>query len=204
MICPHLYLRNEYFTIGVMHEANVANDPTIFCSGVRVTGSLVFYVLFVYRCLSFYLCFGYRIACPSMYKLWLPIWFLQQELADTNWVIKIVNLFMKRKFKKWWSTIPAISRKQTAPSHLTHNAKGPRHILLGNPSSVMEHVDSDSSMLLFCPRRWIQNRWKIRRVWRIRISKVEHIKKFIYWKVNCSQIRNGKQMIFSQSNLMKW
>ena len=51
MICPHLYLRNEYFTIGVMHEANVANDPTIFCSEVRVTGSLVFYVMF---CISLF------------------------------------------------------------------------------------------------------------------------------------------------------
>jgi len=36
---------------------------------------------------------------------------------------------MKRKFKQWWSTIQAISTKQTTTSHLkSRNTKRPWHL----------------------------------------------------------------------------
>jgi len=53
------------------------NSPPIF-SGVRVTRSLVLYVRFVDRCLSF--CnfyFGHCFVCSSIYGFWLPLWYLQ-------------------------------------------------------------------------------------------------------------------------------
>ena len=48
-------------------------------SGVRVTRSLVLWVCFVDRCLSFCtFSFGYYVACSSsIYEFWLPLWYLQ-------------------------------------------------------------------------------------------------------------------------------
>jgi len=52
-------------------------------SGIRVTRSLVLYVCFVYRCLSF--CtfpFGHCVVCSSsIYGFWLPLWYLQTLLV---------------------------------------------------------------------------------------------------------------------------
>jgi hypothetical protein len=51
-------------------------------SRVRVTRSLALCVCFVDRCLSF--CYFFFNNCPSyIYKLWLPLWYLQ-TLIDTN------------------------------------------------------------------------------------------------------------------------
>ena len=53
-------------------------------SRVRVTRSLVLCVCFVERCFSF--CpfyFGHCVVCPSIYRFWLPLWYLQ-TLLPTN------------------------------------------------------------------------------------------------------------------------
>jgi hypothetical protein len=51
-------------------------------SGVRVTRSLVLYLCFVDRCLSFCTCsFGHCVVCStSIYGFWLPLWYLQTPL----------------------------------------------------------------------------------------------------------------------------
>jgi hypothetical protein len=51
-------------------------------SGVRVTRSLVLYVCFVDRCLSFCaFSFGHCVVCSSsIYGFWLPLWYLQTLL----------------------------------------------------------------------------------------------------------------------------
>jgi hypothetical protein len=51
-------------------------------SGVRVTRSLVLCVMSVDRCLSFCpLSFHLCVVCPSIYRLWLPLWYLQTLLS---------------------------------------------------------------------------------------------------------------------------
>ena len=52
-------------------------------SGVRVTRSLVVYVCFVDRCLSFCpFSFGHCVVCfSSIYGFWLPLWYLQALLV---------------------------------------------------------------------------------------------------------------------------
>ena len=61
-------------------------------SGVRVIRSLVFYVCFVYNCLSF--CtfpFGHCVFCSSsIYGFRLPLWYLQ-TLRDPQWTIMHVS-----------------------------------------------------------------------------------------------------------------
>jgi len=57
------------------------SSPPVF-SAVRVTRSLVLYVYFVDRCLSFCtFSFGHFVVCPySIYGFWLPLWYLQNLL----------------------------------------------------------------------------------------------------------------------------
>jgi hypothetical protein len=63
-------------------------SPPVF-SGVRVTRSLVFYVCFVDRCLSFCtFSFGHCDVCPSIYGFWLPLWYLQ-TLLFTEILLKV-------------------------------------------------------------------------------------------------------------------
>ena len=54
-------------------------------SGVRVTRSLVLYVCFVDRCLSFCtFSFGHCVVCSSsIYGFWLPLWYLQTLLVPS-------------------------------------------------------------------------------------------------------------------------
>jgi len=63
------------------HPEHLSSSPVF--SGVRVTRSLVLYVCFVDRCLSF--CTFYFIHCvvcySSIYGLWLPLWYLQTLLV---------------------------------------------------------------------------------------------------------------------------
>ena len=56
--------------------------PLVF-SGVRVTRSLVLYVCFVDRCLSFCtFSFGHCVVCSSsIYGFWLSLWYLQTLLS---------------------------------------------------------------------------------------------------------------------------
>jgi hypothetical protein len=57
------------------------NHNLVF-SGVRVTRSLVLCVMFVDRCLSFCpLSFHLCVVCPSIYRLWLSLWYLQTLLS---------------------------------------------------------------------------------------------------------------------------
>jgi len=59
---------------------NIFESENMIFSGVRVTRSLVLYVCFVYRFLSFCpFSFGHCVACSSIYKLWLPLWYLQNS-----------------------------------------------------------------------------------------------------------------------------
>ena len=53
------------------------SSPPVF-SGVHVTRSLVLYVCFVDRCLSFCaFSFGHCVVCSfSIYRFWLPLWYL--------------------------------------------------------------------------------------------------------------------------------
>jgi hypothetical protein len=47
-------------------------------SGVRVTRSLVLYVCFPDRCLSFCaFSFGHCVVCSSIYGFWFPLWYLR-------------------------------------------------------------------------------------------------------------------------------
>jgi hypothetical protein len=64
------------------------SSPPVF-SGVRVTRSLVLYVCFVDRCLSFCtFSFGHCVVCSSsIYGFWLPLWYLQTLLR-----IKVGNV----------------------------------------------------------------------------------------------------------------
>jgi hypothetical protein len=66
------------------------SSPPAF-SGVRVTRSLVLYVCFVDRCLSFCtFSFGHCVVCSSLiYGFWLPLWYLQTLLI---WYIYYSNL----------------------------------------------------------------------------------------------------------------
>ena len=59
------------------------SSPPVFC-GVRVTRSLVLYVCFVDRCLSFCtFSFGHSVVCSSsIYGLLLPLWYLRTPCTD--------------------------------------------------------------------------------------------------------------------------
>jgi hypothetical protein len=58
-------------------------SPLVF-SGVLVSRSLVLYVCFVDRCLSFCtFSFGHCVVCSSsIYGFWLPLWYLQTLLIN--------------------------------------------------------------------------------------------------------------------------
>ena len=55
-------------------------------SGIRVTRSLILYICFVDRCLSFCsFSFGHCVVCSSsIYGFWLPLWYLQTLLKITT------------------------------------------------------------------------------------------------------------------------
>jgi hypothetical protein len=71
------------------------SSPPVFC-GVRVTRSLVLYVCFVDRCLSFCtFSFGHCVICSSIYGFWLPLWYLQTLLT-------VAIFFISEYFKLEW------------------------------------------------------------------------------------------------------
>jgi hypothetical protein len=58
------------------------SSPPVF-SGVHVTRSLVLYICFPDRCLSFCaFSFGHCVVCSSIYGFWLPLWLLQTLLVN--------------------------------------------------------------------------------------------------------------------------
>jgi hypothetical protein len=62
---------------GTAYPSEAPEFTPVF-SGVRVTRSLVLYVCFVDRCLSFCtFSFGHCVVCSSIYGFWLPLWYLQ-------------------------------------------------------------------------------------------------------------------------------
>jgi hypothetical protein len=73
-------------------------------SGVRVTRSLVLYVCFVDRCLSFCIfSFGHCFVCPSIYGFWLLLWYLQTLLTPLSAIFRAWrggHFYWYRKLKK--------------------------------------------------------------------------------------------------------
>ena len=70
------------------------SPPPVF-SGVRVTRSLVLCVCFVDRCLSFCtFSVGHCVVCSSIYKFWLPLWYLQTLL-----------IFCTKDRTNWWQSL---------------------------------------------------------------------------------------------------
>jgi hypothetical protein len=78
------------------------NSPPVF-SGIRVTRSLVLYVCFVDRCLSFCaFSFGHCVVCSfSIYRFWSPLWYLlaivlsdRLRYTDSDCPFDIFKLFV--------------------------------------------------------------------------------------------------------------
>jgi hypothetical protein len=74
--CPIVYPYVQMYLYCTLPEH--LSSPPVF-SGVRVTRSLVLYVCFVDRCLSFCtFSFGHCVVCSSsIYEFRLPLWYLQ-------------------------------------------------------------------------------------------------------------------------------
>jgi hypothetical protein len=79
---------NQINTTGATNGAGTAYpfgapEFTPVFSGVRVTRSLVLYVCFPDRCLSFCaFSFGHCVVCSSIYSFWLPLWYFQTLLVN--------------------------------------------------------------------------------------------------------------------------
>ena len=71
-------------------------------SGVRVTRSLVLYVCFADRCLSFYtLSFGHCVVCSfSIYGFWLHLWYLQTLRTANTYYRFSLSIFYLLKCAK--------------------------------------------------------------------------------------------------------
>ena len=76
------------------------SSPPVF-SGVHVTRSLVLYVCFVDRCLSFCtFSFGHCVVCSSsIYGFWLPLWYLQTLILVINFFDKDTLILRQDGFK---------------------------------------------------------------------------------------------------------
>jgi hypothetical protein len=73
-----LLVEQELFTL----PQHLGSPPVL--SGVRLTRSLVLYVCFVDRCLSFCtFSLGHCVVCSSsIYGFWFPLWYLQTLLIE--------------------------------------------------------------------------------------------------------------------------
>ena len=100
-------------------------SPPVF-SGVPVTRSLVLYVCFVDRCLSFCtFSFGHCVVCPSsMYRCWLPLWYLQTlpKIGEYNQLFR--NCFCPINDKKSLKTPKLQSEDVSRIRAYTIMAKG--------------------------------------------------------------------------------
>jgi hypothetical protein len=72
-------------------------------SGIRVTRSLVLYVCFVDRCLSFLtFSFGHNVVCSSsICGFWLPLWHLQ-TLLTRIWKVSCFIVTCRESHKFWF------------------------------------------------------------------------------------------------------
>ena len=87
----------------------ITPEFTPIFSGVRVTRYLVLYVCFVDRCLSFCtFSFGPCIVCSSsIYRFWLPLWYLQTLLSINSRTLSTVNV----RFKIYRNEAQTIQKK---------------------------------------------------------------------------------------------
>jgi hypothetical protein len=85
------------------------SSPPIL-SGARVTWSLVLYVYFVYRCLSFCVfSFGHCVGCSSSIDgFWLPLWYLQTLLHIGKYLIFVRFLEIRMTTVKNSTIVPLL------------------------------------------------------------------------------------------------
>ena len=78
---------------GTAHPSGAPEFTPQFFSGFCITRSLVLYVCFVDRCLSFRtFSFGHCVVCSSsIYRFWLPLWYLKTPLMK-----------LLKSFKTWF------------------------------------------------------------------------------------------------------
>jgi hypothetical protein len=86
---------------------------------VRVTRSLVLYVCFVDRCLSFCTCsLSHCVVCSSsIYGFWLPLWYLQTLQLSNDWKWEVISIwlrsigfgFVSTSFRLDLGTVPTVS-----------------------------------------------------------------------------------------------
>jgi len=90
-------------------------SSSMIFSGVRVTRSLLLYVCFVDRCLSFCsFSFGHCVVySSSIYGFWLPLWYLQTLLAQcwspistTRTITSHLHLLNTNKTYTCWLNLP--------------------------------------------------------------------------------------------------
>jgi hypothetical protein len=91
------------------------SSPPVF-SGVRVTLSLVLYIYFVDRCLSFCtFSFGHCVFCSSsIYGFWSPLWYLQTlleilSLQETHGTVSYIEIWKKLERIKNYFDVKTIS-----------------------------------------------------------------------------------------------
>jgi hypothetical protein len=91
-VCNHINTTGATSGAGTANPSG-AHEFTPGFSGVRVTRSLVLYVCFVDRCLSFCtFSFGHCVVCSSsIYGFWLRLWYLQALLkVRIYWPDKVI------------------------------------------------------------------------------------------------------------------
>ena len=89
------------------HSEHLSSPPVF--SRVRVTWSLVLYVCFVDRCLSFCtFSFGHS---SSIYWFWLPLWYLQTLLTTFCFIIFKNMYFLSPWLGLLWRAQPCLSTR---------------------------------------------------------------------------------------------
>jgi hypothetical protein len=102
----YVWRKTSWQNTHIPNREHLSSPP--LCSGVPVTLSLILYVCFVDRCLSFCtFSFGHCLVCPSIYGL--PFWYLQTLLIVDIRIVRVVKLlitqillFCLRYFVKVW------------------------------------------------------------------------------------------------------
>jgi len=113
------YILYSYSGAGIVYPSGAPEFTPVF-SGVRVTWSLVLYVCFVDRCLSFCtFSFGHCVVCSSsIYGFWLSLWYLQTLL--TNCTPTYIHPFPKM----WQNAVSIVELHMFRPAvFLVRNSK---------------------------------------------------------------------------------
>ena len=82
-----VHIASKAFWAGTAYPSGAPEFTPVF-SWVRVTRSLVLYVCFVGHCLSFCT----FLLAIALYRLWLPLWYLQTPLTYENPSQQIINI----------------------------------------------------------------------------------------------------------------